>query len=208
MIGRVLLLITQAGVLVLGAWALLAGPLQSPFFNAEARAAIPLAYGAPSPPLRTRFDPKNFHVTQSWVWLATLQDADEETLASGAEALVAHARRALEAGPASGYAWLALAWGEHMAGRDGSALEALQASWHWAPESRNLAWARVLLASRYWTELGPDSRGLILKEMYRARAIAPDAYRDQVALDPRFAAIARLAGSFNRNRRQAERAQN
>ena len=208
MIGRVFLLATQLGVLGLGAYALWAGPLQAPFFSADARAAVPVLDGAPPVPLRTQFDPKNFHVTQSWVWLASLQNADEATQKAGAEALVGHARRALEAGPASGYAWLALAWGEHMAGRDGSATEALQASWRWAPESRNLAWPRVLLGSRYWLELGPDSRGLILKEMYRARATHPDEFRDELALNPRFAAMLRLAGITNRAARLAEQEQN
>ncbi len=187
----------------LAGYAFWSGPLQAPFFSAEARTAVQSPEGASPAPLRTQFDRKNFHVAQGWSQLTALQDADEETRKSGAEALVAHARTALEHGPASGYAWLVLAWGEHMAGRDGTAKEALQASWRWAPESRNLSWARVLLASRWWPELGPESRGRILNEMHRARAQAPEAFRAQLEADPRFAAIARLAKSSNAARRSA-----
>ena len=44
------------GVLGLGAYAFWAGPLRSPFFNAQAREAVPILDGAPPAPLRTQFD--------------------------------------------------------------------------------------------------------------------------------------------------------
>lgn len=203
MIVRGLLLAVQLGVLGLGGFAFWTGPLQAPFFSTQAWYAAPIAEGVPVP-LRMQFDPESYHVTQGWALLASLRGADPETRREGGEALVAHARLALEAAPASGYAWLVLAWGEYLAGREGSAREALQASWRWAPESRTLSWARVLLASRWWNDLGPESRGRILGEMYRGRSQDPDGFQRQLDQDPAFAELWRRAGTYVRRQRSLD----
>lgn len=197
---RGLLLTMQLGMLGLGAFAFWTGPLQAPFFNDRAWHAAPIVETA-FVPLRMQFDPESYHVTQGWALLASLQDAAPEARKEGGEALVAHARLALEAAPASGYAWLLLAWGEYLAGREGSAREAVQASWRWAPEARNLSWARVLLASRWWNDLGPESRGRILGEMYRARGQDPEGFQRQLDQNPDFAELWSRARSYVRRHR-------
>jgi hypothetical protein len=105
---------------------------------------------------------------------------------------VAHARRALRDGPASGYAWLMLAWGEALAGRTEEAVAAIEASWRWAPVSANLAHLRTLLASRLWADLPREGRETALAEMPRARLAGAD-FRRAVQSDPAYARMARRA---------------
>lgn len=202
MFGRVAVFTAQGSILALIAFAWLSGPLRAPILGAGNTAVAANA----EIPFRARFERKEYHLSLAWAEMELVQGLDDpDAVAQGAERLIAHARAALAEGPASGYAWLALAWGEHLAGRDGSAREALQASWRWAPDSRNLAYPRTVLASRWWPELGPESRGRILGEMHRAMVMGGQSFEDYVATAPRYAAIWRMARVLNfekvRNRR-------
>lgn len=194
MFGRVAVFAVQGSVLALIAFAWLSGPLRAPILVSDERIAATTA----EIPFRARFERKEYHLSLAWAEMEALQGIeDPDTVAKGAARLIGHARAALSEGPASGYAWLALAWGEHLAGRDGLAREALQASWRWAPDSRNLAYPRTVLASRWWPELGPESRGKILGEMHRAMVTGGKSFEDYVAATPRYAAIWRMARVIN-----------
>ena len=104
----------QTGVLGLAFWAFWAGPVQAPGSGAGLFGALASSDDASRIPLHARFDRKTRHVAESWRLFGDLQQEDATGTraedAAEAEALVAHARAAVQAGPASGHAWLALAW--------------------------------------------------------------------------------------------------
>lgn len=182
-LSRLSLPAAQLAMLGLAGWAAWSGPGQAPVFTGSEGDVS----GTPFP---ARFDRKTHHVAASWHLFNRLEQGGD---AATATALADHARAALRAGPASGYAWLALAWGDHLAGRDAPARQALATSWRVAPHVRNLAFARVLLASRWWPELDAEARAYLLAEMDRARSYEPEAFAARLAEDPRFASLWRLA---------------
>lgn len=194
---RLTLLVVQVGMLGLAVLAFWSGPARAPGLNSpttDAEAAVPF---------RFRFEEKEAAVHRAWAQLNLLDELPPEERGPGIAQLEADARQALANGPASSYAWLAFAWAEMLSGRDGTAKEALQRSWELAPESRNLAFARTLLAVRWWPELGIESRRRIFIDIHRARVQERNLFQRQLDENLRFAAVWALARMTLRNARPA-----
>jgi len=148
---------------------------------------------APDLAQRMALERKELHLANAWHAIDRASEPGGATSAGSTKLALLHARAALGEGPASGFAWLALAWAERLSGRDGPAIEALDRSWRWAPQSRTLSLRRVLLASFYWPELDPPARTRLLAEMRFANQSHPAPFQRLLGADPRTAALWRIA---------------
>ena len=207
MIWRAIMAVTQSGLLATAAWAAWAGPLGAPVFSTAARvAAPPPADDWRAGALRALYEVKEYRLAMAQNWLTAANDAAPGERVALAQTAAEHARTALAEGPASGYAWLVLAWAEYIDGHEAGARDALAASWRWTPYSQNLSLSRALLESRWWPDLTSGERERLLDELLRADRGHRAAFAEERARDARLAALWRLALARESTRRTLEQA--
>ena len=186
MSARIELFVVQIVVLTLFLLTIPTGPFfaETPDPSGEAKRDLPL---------RITLERKETHLALGW---HTLSES-LKTRSTGSE-LVLHARQALLEGPANGYAWLQLAWGRWLEGRQQDSLAALRRSWALAPQSRNLAWLRAVLGTQHWPDLAVEDRARLASDMRRARDQNADPFRSRLQTHPRFQAVWRITRHLSR----------
>jgi len=161
--------------------------------GAALAASLAWPHALPGEGIAARLAPVSGHLAHAWDAVLTARGAPAPADPSLTAAARRHALAALAQRPASGYAWTALAWAEHLAGRPDAALAALRASWRVTPHLRAIAPARVELGKAYWPMLDAAARAHLLDEINLARQADATRFRDASAGDARLAALWRLA---------------
>jgi len=131
---------------------------------------------------RRMFDEKEYALAHAW-----------SAVRQGDPRAVYWARRGIAAAPDNAYAWLALAWGLAIDGKEPDARAALDRSYRLAPRSMPLAVGRTALGQRWWPELNPNQRRRLLEEVRIARGLDAHAFNMAAVKAPRLALLYRMS---------------
>lgn len=187
------LLSFQSAVLLLAAWAAIAGPLRAPVFDSDAR-ALSTTGEWHSGDVHTPYLLKTYHLSLAREWLELAADSENNAVqVDAANRAYQHARASMEMAPANGYAWAAMAWADLLAGRQDRAQNALTQARYWAPHSAPLALDRALIAQAWWPELDSTQRNLVLDDVWIASRGYGHRFRDAITNNPRLETLLILA---------------